>query len=78
METLRPETTAKEVILVKRLVPTEFKEVESFVPVRFVVHAGEVIPTKFEKVKKYIPVKFVTIEEPILIPKRQNSTPKRF
>ncbi|MCX6706423.1 MAG: hypothetical protein NTV24_05000 [Candidatus Woesebacteria bacterium] len=78
METLRPEPIAKEVILVKRLVPTEFREVESLVPIGFDVHAGKLIPIEFKLVKKYIPVKFVTIEEPILIPKRQNSIPKRF
>ena len=70
METLRPEPIAKEVILVKRLVPTEFKEVESWVPVHSVIHMGEVIPIEFAKVRRYIPVNFTIIEVPILIPKR--------
>lgn len=76
METLRPGPIAREVILVKKLVPTEFKEVESWVPVRSVVYMGKVIPTEFARVKRYIPVNFTTIEVPILIPKSQNLTPK--
>ena len=78
MERLRLELLAKEVVLVKRLVPTEFREVESLVPVRFEVHAGKLIPIEFERVRKYLPVNFATIEVPILIPKRQSSTSKRF
>jgi hypothetical protein len=67
MEKLRQGPAAGEVILLKRLVPTEFKEIETFVPIRSVVHAGRAIPTEFARVKKYIPVNFTEIEVPILI-----------
>lgn len=78
METLRPGPIAGEVVLLKRLVPIEFKEVESFVPVGFVIWGGRAIPTKFERVKRCIPVNFTTIDVPILVPQIQKPAPKRF
>lgn len=76
MERLQPEPIAKEVILIERLVPTEFMKVETLVPVRFDVHAGKLIPIEFETVKKNIPVDFTLIEVPLPIPEEQNSAPK--
>jgi len=78
MEKLRLEPLAREITLVRKLIPTEFREVESLIPVRFDVHTGRLIPVEFKRVRKYIPVNFMSIEVPIFMPTGKDSTSRRF
>lgn len=74
MEILRP---GSEVVLAKNVVSVGFGEMKSGVPVHFVIYAGMAVPTKYAPVKEYLAVSFATVEAPVLVPKIQNSTPKR-
>lgn len=52
-----------------KIIPTEFEEVEQFIPTDFIEYNGRYIPTEFEPTTKYISTKFKEIEIPTVVPK---------
>jgi len=57
----------REVIVVEKVVPTNFKPVEVPVVVDYEIIHGRLIPTKFEKGIKYLPSEYNVIKNPVLI-----------